>query len=205
MAQALVCVLLKLLTVKHFSAWLFLSLSLFLWCFVFGCIMYVRMRPCVGEMQEIHCFPLCSCYCCQCSCAVSGQSTSLSPSISLSFFLFVYLFIYSFIYLSIYLLCQIRSKFTMHTVWDFFFYPLLILYICPLTKKWSVYNFNGRFIWTVRDRITTKNPEIRISKSYKLICILMSQTSIWSPIKQQDIWLPGVCYAGEDLRLGALS
>ncbi len=24
-----------------------------------------------------------------------------------------------------------------------------------LTKKWSVYNFNGRFIWTVRDRITT--------------------------------------------------
>ncbi len=28
--------------------------------------------------------------------------------------------------------------------------------VCPLTKKWSVYNFNGRFIWTVRDRITTK-------------------------------------------------
>ncbi len=27
---------------------------------------------------------------------------------------------------------------------------LLILYVCPLTKKWSVYNFNGRFIWTVR-------------------------------------------------------
>ncbi len=21
--------------------------------------------------------------------------------------------------------------------------PLLILYVCPLTKKWSVYNFNG--------------------------------------------------------------
>ncbi len=40
-------------------------------------------------------------------------------------------------------------------------YPLLILYVCPLTKKWSVYNFNGRFIWIVRDRITTttKNPE----------------------------------------------
>ena len=36
------------------------------------------------------------------------------------------------------------------------FDPLLILYVCPLTKKWSVYNFNGRFIWTVRDRITTK-------------------------------------------------
>ncbi len=37
----------------------------------------------------------------------------------------------------------------------FFFDPLLILYVCPLTKKLSVYNFNGRFIWTVRDRITT--------------------------------------------------
>ncbi len=32
----------------------------------------------------------------------------------------------------------------------------VILYVCPLTKKRSVYNFNGRFIWTVRDRITTK-------------------------------------------------
>ncbi len=29
----------------------------------------------------------------------------------------------------------------------------LILYVCPLTKKLSVYNFNGVFIWTVRDRI----------------------------------------------------
>ncbi len=46
------------------------------------------------------------------------------------------------------------------------FDPLLILYVCPLTKKWSVYNFNGRFIWTGRDRITTttKNPEKCISK-----------------------------------------
>ncbi len=36
------------------------------------------------------------------------------------------------------------------------FDPLLILYVCPLTKRWSVYNFNGRFIWTVRNRITTR-------------------------------------------------
>ncbi len=35
------------------------------------------------------------------------------------------------------------------------FDPLLILYVCPLTKKCSVYYFNGRFILTVRDRITT--------------------------------------------------
>ncbi len=52
------------------------------------------------------------------------------------------------------------------TVREKLFDPLLILYVCPLTKKWSVYNFNGRFIWTVRDRITTttKNPEKCISK-----------------------------------------
>ncbi len=74
--------------------------------------------------------------------------------------------------------------------------PLLILYICPLTKKLSVYNFNGRFIWTVRDRTTTKNA---FKKSYKLICILMSQISIWSPINQQDFWLPGVFYTGKEL------
>ncbi len=38
---------------------------------------------------------------------------------------------------------------------------LITCWFCTfaLTKKWSVYNFNGRFIWTVRDRITTKNPE----------------------------------------------
>ncbi len=42
-------------------------------------------------------------------------------------------------------------------------------------------------------------------KSYKLICILMSQISIWSPINQQYFWLPGVFYTGKELRLGALS
>ncbi len=36
------------------------------------------------------------------------------------------------------------------------FDPFLILYICRLTKKWWVYHFNGRFILTVRGRITTK-------------------------------------------------
>ncbi len=38
---------------------------------------------------------------------------------------------------------------------------------------------------------------------YKLICILMSEISIWSPINQQDFWLPGVFYTGKELRLGA--
>ncbi len=41
------------------------------------------------------------------------------------------------------------------------FDPLLILYVCRLTKKWSVYNFNGSFIWTVRDRITTTKKSIK--------------------------------------------
>ncbi len=53
--------------------------------------------------------------------------------------------------------------------------PLLILYVCPLTKKLSIYNFNGRF-------------------SNKLICILMSEIRIWIPIIQQNIWLPSVFY-----------
>ncbi len=29
-------------------------------------------------------------------------------------------------------------------------------FFCPLTKKWSVYNCNGRFILEVRDKMTTK-------------------------------------------------
>ncbi len=41
-------------------------------------------------------------------------------------------------------------------------------------------------------------------KSYKFICILMSEISIWSPTNQQDFWLPGVFYTGKELR-GALS
>ncbi len=82
------------------------------------------------------------------------------------------------------------------------FDPLLLLYVCPLTKKWSVYNFNGRFIWTERDRITTtKIQKNLLNFFYKLICILMSEISIWSPINQEDFWLPGVFYTGEKLRL----
>ncbi len=72
-------------------------------------------------------------------------------------------------------------------MWGGLFDPLLILYVCPLTKKWSVYNFNGRFIWTVRDRITTKKiKKTAFQKSYKLICILMSEISIW-PLRKP--WL----------------
>ncbi len=33
----------------------------------------------------------------------------------------------------------------------------------------------------------------------------MSQIIIWSPINQQDFWLPGVFYTGKELRLGVLS
>ncbi len=83
--------------------------------------------------------------------------------------------------------------------------PLLILYVCPLTKKLSVYNFNVRFIWTVRQNNNKKIQKNAFPKGYKLICILMSQISIWSPINPQDFWLPGVFYTGKELRLGALS
>ncbi len=44
----------------------------------------------------------------------------------------------------------------LHTVGEKLFDPWLILYICPLTKKLSVYNFNGRFIWTVNKKKSTK-------------------------------------------------
>ncbi len=53
-------------------------------------------------------------------------------------------------YIYIYIYMHIHT----YSVWGGLFDPLLILYVCPLTKKWSVYNFNSRFIWTVRDRIT---------------------------------------------------
>ncbi len=76
--------------------------------------------------------------------------------------------------------------------WD----PLLILYVCPLTKKWSVYNCNGRFVLTVRDRITTKKIQKNaFQKSYKLICILMSQISIW-PLRKTwlSTWWQNPCW-----------
>ncbi len=68
------------------------------------------------------------------------------------------------------------------------FDPLLILYVCPLTKKWSVYNFNGRFIWTVRDKKTTK----------KSICILISQISIW-PLRKTCLilWWQNPCWQSQ--------
>ncbi len=68
------------------------------------------------------------------------------------------------------------------------FDPLLILYVCSLTNKWSVYNFNGRFIWTVRDKITTK----------KSICILMSQISIW-PLRKTWLitWWQNPCWQSQ--------
>ncbi len=70
------------------------------------------------------------------------------------------------------------------------FDPLLILYVCPLTKKWSVYNFNGRFIWTVRDWIIS----YAFHKNYKLICILMSEKYL-TP-SQHDLVLGGKTLVG---------
>ncbi len=62
-----------------------------------------------------------------------------------------------------------------YTVGEKIFDPLLILYICPLTKKWST---------------TTNIQKNAFQKSYKLICILMSQISIW-PLRKT--WLSTWC------------
>ncbi len=53
--------------------------------------------------------------------------------------------------------------------------------------------------------VEKQQQKIQKNDLHKLICILMSQISIWSPINQQDFWLPGVFYTGKELRLGALS
>lgn len=46
------------------------------------CLLMVRMRPCAEGALAPHWLPLCSCYCCHCSCAVSGQSRKASsPSL----------------------------------------------------------------------------------------------------------------------------
>ncbi len=63
----------------------------------------------------------------------------------------------------------ITLTFTLNTAWVWLFHHnipwgkkyliwKLILYICPLTKKLSVYHFNGRFLWTVRE----KNNKIQV-------------------------------------------
>ncbi len=70
---------------------------------------------------------------------------------------------------NIYIYTHIHIHTHTHTQWKkIIFDPLLILYVCPLTKKLSVYNFNGRFIWTVRDRTTTTK-KCRKSHSKKVL------------------------------------
>ncbi len=78
------------------------------------------------------------------------------------------------------------------------FDPLLILYVCPLTKKWSVYNFNGRFILTVRDNNNKKIQKNAFQKSYKLVCILMSEISIW-PLRKTwlSTWWQNPCWQSQ--------
>lgn len=61
----------------------------------------VRMRPCVGGAQAPHWFPLCSCYCRHCSCAVSGQSRKASSfSLSLTFYHYLTLSLAAFGFVS---------------------------------------------------------------------------------------------------------
>ncbi len=92
-------------------------------------------------------------------------------------------FIHTHIYIYIYIYIYTHSG-------EKTFDPLLILYVCPLKNKWSVYNFNCWFIWTVRDRITTTTKKSK-KKKYRLICILMSEISIWPLCKT---WLKGLAH-----------
>ncbi len=83
------------------------------------------------------------------------------------------------------------------------FDPLLILYVCPLTKKWSVYNFNGRFILTVRDRITTKKSRkkhlkkvINLHFTYNLVPDILGQLFGLGHGGEFGIWLID-CFCGQ--------
>ncbi len=53
------------------------------------------------------------------------------------------------------------------------------------------------FIWTVRDRITTTTKNI-IQRSYKLICILMSEINIW-PLRKTwlSTWWQNPCWQSQ--------
>ncbi len=53
----------------------------------------------------------------------------------------------------------------------------------PTDKKWSVYNFNGMFYLTVRDRIT-HNPETHSRKSYKFFHLISNSIthSLFCPL-----------------------
>ncbi len=66
--------------------------------------------------------------------------------------------------------------------WTFFFWSPADFVRLPTDsdKERSVYNFNGWFILTVWDRMTTKTSrkvQITFQKSYKLVCFLMSEIS----------------------------
>ena len=77
--------------------------------------------------------------------------------------------------------------------------------ICPLTKKWYVYNLYVRFIWTVRQNNNNKIKRNACQHFYKLICILMSEIGIWPPSQSERflaprcfLYLAGMGYKGCD-------
>lgn len=72
--------------------WTFLLHDSFLSCFLCfllcDWLLMVRMRPCADGAQAPHWLPLCSCYCCHCSCAVSGQFHNASSFFFINVILF---------------------------------------------------------------------------------------------------------------------
>ncbi len=76
------------------------------------------------------------------------------------------------------------------------FDPLLILHLCPLTKKLSVYNFNSRFIWTVRDRITTNKSRKMHFKKLWIYLHFNEWNKNLTPFAKYDIVLGGKTLVG---------
>ncbi len=76
--------------------------------------------------------------------------------------------------------------------------------VCYLKLIYKILILDEKHIVKIQEN-PKKIQKNAFQKSYKLICILMSEISIWSPINEQDFWLPDVFYTGKELRLGALS
>lgn len=106
----------------------------------------VRMRPCAEGAQAPHWLPLCSCYCCHCSCAVSGQShnascvafinvLSLSSTQSYCLWLitpalFLLVFLFVFLTLSLLLFSHLCFRFVPLLHVFFHCFPTLIFLTC---------------------------------------------------------------------------
>lgn len=107
--SASVCFLTLCWLSEPLAAWLFSLCSLcFLLC---DWLLMVRMRPCADGAQAPHWLPLCSCYCCHCSCAVSGQSHNTSSFFFVNVFMSCLTPTFSWCFSSLCCFCHLFSVF----------------------------------------------------------------------------------------------